>query len=355
MAHSNSSLNTFASCMAKYEHSYILHTPPCKPPSPHLAFGVMAHEVLYKAGKLRDEINDKVSDGEYMTIIPSEVLYPELKSEFNIQNWYRYFVNVVKQVAKYENDCVNELREKGNVQIEREVKLQLTVDQLRNLGITGINQPIVGIIDLLIIGDGYATILDYKFSSNRKTQDDFDQNSQLPLYALFVHYLYDIPLHNIKVGYIDIPKQDFGKPTVLSNGTISRAKTQNVSQEQYEEYVNAIHGRWYVKTESGLSQVEFDPCVKQICEPDEYYNCRPGGYYYDCWCQMALNKAAYLSVQYIDIDTYINVTQDLFNAARMIDMMIANKLPFLRKYDAYSCKSCEYVNTCKKWLGVNNE
>ena len=60
MSHSNSSLNTFAYCMAKYEHSYILHTPPCKPPSPHLEFGTMAHDVLHKAGQLRDEANDGV-------------------------------------------------------------------------------------------------------------------------------------------------------------------------------------------------------------------------------------------------------------------------------------------------------
>ena len=48
--------------MAKYEHNYILHTPPCKPLSPHLPFGTMAHEVLEKAGRLRDEAEDGVVD-----------------------------------------------------------------------------------------------------------------------------------------------------------------------------------------------------------------------------------------------------------------------------------------------------
>ena len=80
MTHSNSSLNCFANCMAKYEHNYILHTPPCKPLSPHLPFGTMAHEVLEKAGRLRDEAEDGVVDNDtYYNIIPSEVLYPELK------------------------------------------------------------------------------------------------------------------------------------------------------------------------------------------------------------------------------------------------------------------------------------
>lgn len=331
MSHSNSSLNCFANCMAKYEHSYILHTPPCKPASPHLAFGVMAHDVLHKAGKLRDEVRDGVLDAkEYQTVIPSEVLYGDLKREFNIDNWHSYFSPIIKETAKYERDLVQGLLDtkQGDVQIEREIKLQLTSAQLKQLGIHGINQPLVGIIDLLIYTKTSAIILDYKFSSNKKTQDDFDMNSQLPLYALFVHINYDIPLHNIQYGYIDIPKQSFGTPTLLSNGTLSRAKSQNVSQEMYEKSVIAIHG------------------------DDPYYNCKEGGYYHECWCNLALNKPAYLSLQYLDLEVYTGVTNDLFNAAKMIDFMIENKMPFLKKYDAYSCKSCEYINSCKEWLTV---
>ena len=219
----------------------------------------------------------------------------------------------------------------GDVQIERELKLQMTVDQLKDIGIYNINQPLVGIIDCLLYTKTAAIILDYKFSSNRKTQDDFDMNSQLPLYAMMVHYLYDIPLQNIQVGYIDIPKQEFGMPTVLSNGTLSRAKSQNVSQEFYEAAVKEVHG------------------------DDKYYNCKPGGYYYDCWCNLALNRPAYLSKQYIDIDTYIGVTHDLVSAARLIDTMIEQGLPFVRKYDAYTCKACEFVNSCKPWLQATKE
>ena len=332
MSHSNSSLNCFAACMAKYEHSYILHTPPCKPVSPHLTFGVMAHEVLHKAGILRDESADGVIEkGEYMTIIPSEVLYGDLKKEFNIQNWQNYFTPVIKETAKYEKDIINELVESntGDVRVEREVKLQLTVDQLKRTGITGITQPVVGVIDLLIYTATRAVILDYKFSSSKKTQDDFDMNSQLPLYAMIVHMNYDIPLHNIQYGYIDIPKQSYGMPALLSNGTLSRSKSQNVSQEMYEKSVIAIHG------------------------DDPYYNCKEGGYYHECWCNLALNRAAYLSLQYLDLETYLGVTRDLFNAAKMVDFMRENKMPFLRKYDAYSCKSCEYLNACKPWLLPN--
>lgn len=332
MSHSNSSLNCFASCMAKYEHSYILHTTPCKPPSPHLAFGVMAHDVLYKAGKLRDEVADGVVDkNEYQTIIPSEVLHNDLKQEFAIQNWQAYFTPIIKQVAAYEKKLIEELiaTNSGGVTVEREVKLQLTVEQLRQMGIYGVDQPFVGVIDLLIYTKTHAIILDYKFSANKKTQDDFDMNSQLPLYAMLVHMNYDIPLHNIKHGYVDIPKQCFGAPTLLSNGTLSRSKSQNVSQEFYEQAVIAVHG------------------------DDPYYNCKPDGYYHECWCNLALNKAAYLSIQYLDLDTYHGVIQDLFDAAKMIDFMREQKMPFLKKYDAYTCKSCEFLNTCKPWLSMN--
>ena len=332
MSHSNSSLNTFASCMSKYWHAYINHSPTCKPPSPHLAFGVMAHDVLYKAGILRDEVEDGVVDTEkYYNVIPSEVLYGELKAEFGIQNWYTYFVQVIKQVAEYENRLKSEMLNlgSGNLTIEREVKLQLTVDEQQAVGIYGLKQSIVGIVDLLMYDGVNAYILDYKFSSSQKTQDDFDMNSQLPLYAMLVHYKYDIPLHNIKYGYIDIPKKSFDKPILLKNGTLSRAKSQNVSQDLYKKAVEAVHG------------------------DDEYYNCEPGGYYYEAYCNMALNKAAYLSMQYLDMDVYGNVTKDLLDAATMIDKMQIAGIPYLKKYDAYTCKSCEFLTSCKPWLTVN--
>lgn len=335
MSHSNSSLNTFANCMAKYEHSYVLHTPPCKPPSIHLTFGAMAHEVLQKAGELRDEVAGGVVDTEqYYNIIPSEVLYRDLKNEFCINNWEMYFTPIIKQTAEYEQELIQQLinTNSGPVSVEREVKLQLTVDELNELGIRGITQPIVGVIDLLLYTNTHAIIIDYKFSTTRKTQDDFDINSQLPLYSLLVHLKYDIPLHNIQYGYIDIPKKAFDKPLILSSGKLSRNKQQNISQEAYKKAVEKIHGK-----------------------DDPYYNCKPNGYYYECWCNMALNKAAYMSIQYLDINVYSGVITDLINTAKMIDFMSENEMIFLKKYDSYSCVGCEYINACKPWLTVCGE
>ena len=332
MAHSNSSLNAFASCMARYEHNYILHTPPCKPISPHLTFGVMAHEVLYKAGLLRDEVADGIVDAEqYQTISPSEVLYPELKQEFQIHSWDRYFKNVIRQTAMYEKQLIDELASTcEDVTVEREVKLHLSVEQIKELGYF-VDQPLVGIIDLLIRTPRSAIIIDYKFSGNRKSQDDFDMNSQLPIYATLVSKTYGINLRDIKYGYIDIPKQDFGKPALLSNGTLSRAKSQNISQELYEASVLAIHG------------------------DDDKYNCKPGGYYYDAWCSFANNRPAYLTIQWADLEVIEYVCKDILQAAVITDKFRREKLPFLKKYDAHTCKSCEYLTACKPWLEVGTK
>ena len=329
MSHSNSSLNCFAYCMAKYEHNYVLNTPPCKPLSPHLPFGIMAHEVLEKAGRLRDENEDGVVDKDaYYNVIPSEVLYPELKSYFGISSWEKYFTPIIKQIAKYEKELRQDIIDQcGKCEIQRELKLQMTPAELLKYSHYPLHEPLVGMIDLLFLGTNCATIIDYKFSTKIKGQDEFDMNSQLQIYALLVHNRFG----NIKIGYIDIPRQEFGQPTLLSNGTLSRAKSQNVSQELYQKAVIAIHG------------------------DDPYYNCEPGGYYYDAWCNFAHNKCAYLNTRYLEQDTYEGIIKDIINAAAMIDYMKDHKLPFLRKYDSYSCKDCEYLKACKPWLTVGGE
>lgn len=330
MSHSNSSLNCFASCMAKYEHSYILKTPPCKPISPHLTFGVMAHEVLEKAGRQRDEIRDGVREKtEYMTVIPSEILYQDLKEAFKIPNWQEYFVPIIRKVAQYEKELLATFEDGDVINIEREVKMQVSVDRLKEFGYTNVTQPLVGVIDLLIWSRTKAIVIDYKFSTNKKTQDDFDMNSQLPVYMFLVNENRGIPINDIEVGYIDIPKQVFDKPSLLKNGLLSRSSSQNVDADVYKACVTAIHG------------------------DDEYYNCDPGGYYFDCYCSLKNNKPAYLSYQYLDRDAYEGILNDILDAANMVDFMTQNKMKFIKKYDVYSCKGCEYLKACKKWLEVN--
>lgn len=319
--YSNSSLNCFANCMAKYKYSYIDNIEP-EVVSPHLQFGSIGHKVLEDAGRLRDEANAGVVDvADTRSIIPSEILYPELKEKFNIPSWERYFKSVIRQCEMYEDDCIQALSDdypNSDIKIERELKISTTLPASR--------LEIVGVIDVLLyIPHTAAIILDYKFSTGRKTQSDFDENSQLYVYAKLVHDNYDIPLRNIRVGYIDIPKQVFDQPAMLKNGTLSRAKSQNCSQEIYALAVLAAHGN------------------------DPYYNIDEGGYYHDIYLELANNKSAYLQMQYLDMEAYKYILQDMKDTAEVIE----NLKVFPRKFDSYSCKNCEYKNHCKPWLGVN--
>ncbi len=316
--YSNSSLNCFANCMAKYKYSYIDELEP-ETVSPHLTFGTLGHKVLEDAGHMRDA---GVKRNEIYTVIPAEILYPELKETFNIRSWERYFKPIIQQCEIYEDCSVETLIDDydDGVQIERELKLSTTLPDSQ--------LEIVGVIDVLLyIPNTAAIILDYKFSTGRKTQSDFDENSQLYVYAKLVHDNYNIPLREIRVGYIDIPKQQFDQPAMLKNGTLSRAKSQNCSQEIYKLAVLAAHG------------------------DDPYYNCDEGGYYYVIYNELANNKVAYLQTQYLDLEAYKYILQDMTNTAEIVDKLTV----FPRKFDSYSCKNCEYKNHCKPWLGVNTD
>lgn len=324
MSHSNTSLNCFANCQSRYKLNYIDHVK-VDIDNPHFRFGTMAHDVLYKAGKLRDE-----GESSFDPVIPSEVVNIDLKNYFNIKSWTKYFHRVIQKIAQYENECMDEvLSFDPECKIEREVRFQMTPDDLKNIGVYGITQPLVGIIDCLLYNDQAAVIIDYKFSSERKGIDVIDQNSQLMLYAFFVHHIYKVPLRNIKVGYIDVPKEDPGQPALLTNGTLSRAKNQNCTQELYEKAVIAVHG-----------------------PDDPKYNCKPGGHYYEAWCNMACNQVAYMTMVWLDTEAYNCIVDDLLKTAQFIDLMTEQKFPFLRKYDSYSCKNCEYLQHCKPWLTV---
>ena len=332
--HSNSSLNSYSNCQMRYKLSYIDKLQPDKI-SPHLTFGIMAHETMYNAGRLRDDHRDGViGETDYYPVIPSETLYPELKDTFKIDNWHEYFVPIIKQVAKYESDAIKQLTDETGLAatVAREVKLSVSASHREELEHhplpDGQIDGITGVIDLLIYNELGAIIYDYKFSNSRKGDADFEENSQLQLYAYLVHINYDVPLHNITIGYIDIPKQMFGKPVLLSNGNLSRAKSQNCTAETYELYVKAMHG-----------------------EEDPYYNCKPGGYYYDCYCELKLNKAAYLTTRRFDHDVYAAIIDDLMQTSYEIDAKKHSEKPiWLRKYDSYSCKGCEYKKYCKPWL-----
>jgi hypothetical protein len=59
-----------------------------------------------------------------------------------------------------------------------------------------------------------------------------------------------------------------------------------------------------------------------------------------------------MNVQYLDLDVYRGVTKDVLDAAVMVDYFVEHKLPFLKKYDSYSCKGCDFIDSCKPWTTV---
>lgn len=325
MAHSNTSLNTFTNCAKAYEHTYILKTPKDNPDSPHLRIGVIGHEILHDAGVLRDTYDGEFDD-QCELAIPSEVAYPDLKEFFGILSWHEYFHEVLFETYEIETSLCREMTEP--YEILRERKLSRSVQELQQDGFKGVHTPVVGVIDLLILGKTSATIVDYKFSTKPKTQDNFDMDSQLYIYAYLVHKTYNIPLRNIKIGYIDICKKQFGPPKYLQNARLSVDKTQFVLPKVYKEAVLKLHGE------------------------DPKYNCEPGGYYYECYMSLQSNRQARENIQQLDIEAMKGIVTDFMEAASLVDKLTENHGPFVKKFDSYSCKNCDYLSHCKPWLNI---
>ena len=309
MAHSQSSVMCYLGCQKQYELQYIDKCTPEERFMPHLEFGSMAHKVLEEAGKLRDNLEAGIPD--YDVCIPSELSYPMLKDYFNISSWSRFFIRVCKRVADYERALIENLNKKtsSGLEIFREKKFTIP---------SGYEQPHTGVIDLLLLSNDrqYAIIIDYKFSSHVKTQEDFDHNVQLYLYAYFVNKEYGVPLKNIQIGYIDIIKQDSSEPIVLSSGKLSKNKSQNVL---YDDYIDKI--------------------IELNLDVDEYK---------DFLNELKLRDVAYISLEPIDDNNYNILVKSYLEAVDDIECKKKDKKPFLRKIDAHSCADCRFKEYCRR-------
>lgn len=310
MAHSQSSAGTYLSCQKRYELQYIDRCTPEEKFMPHLEFGSMAHKVLEDAGRLRDSSADEITD--YTSCIPSESSYPMLKDYFNIMSWERYFSRVCKRVAQYEEALISNIATKSptGCEIYREKKYSLP---------SGYAQPHTGIIDFMLISNDkqHAIICDYKFSSRVKTQDDFDYNCQLYVYAYAVNQEFGVPIKNIQIGYIDIIKQDSSEPVVLASGALSKSKSQNVLLEDY-----------------------IDKIIELELDIDDYRE------FLD---ELRLKDVAYISLQEVNIDTYNVMLTSYMECVDDIERKRSDtNCKFLRKIDSFSCSDCPYKYACRK-------
>lgn len=309
MAHSQSSIGCYLACQKMYELQYIDKCPPEEKFMPHLEFGVMAHKVLEDAGRLRDSVEAGVPD--YQVCIPSELAYPMLKDYFNIMSWNRFFIRVCQRIADYEKALIQNMNKQtsSGFEIFREKKFTIP---------SGYQTPHTGIIDLLFLSNDkqHAIIIDYKFSSRVKTQEDFDYNVQLYLYAYFVNKEYGVPIKNIQIGYIDIIKQDSSEPVVLASGKLSKNKSQNVL---YEDYIDKI--------------------IELELDIDEYK---------DFLDELKLRDVAYISLEHIDENNYNVLVKSYLEAVDDLENRVATKKPFLRKIDAHSCAECRFKEYCRR-------
>ena len=175
---SHSEITTYLECQKKWQLQYEQNITIS---NPHFKFGEMAHKVLETRN------------------IPNETLYPELKEYFDISNWHNYFTHILNELDKFLKDYEV---------VGREVFVE--------------NEQIKGVIDLVLKDENnHYVICDYKFSNTIKDYVDLSLDEQMYIYALLYSSINNIPIENISICYISIPKKDIREPRILSNGKLS--------------------------------------------------------------------------------------------------------------------------------------
>lgn len=229
---SHSEVSTFLDCQRKWKLAYV---DGLKCTNQHFQFGEMAHRVL--------------ETGE----IPDELLYTELKEFFKIPSWKLYFDTVLDNVRKI-------------IGSERIIYRELRIEDEE--------LDFVGVIDLVTYNettDKY-TIYDYKFTTTPRCATAIVLDEQLNLYALLFSRKEHIPLDKIQIGYISIPKKGIDYPSILKNGSLSKASSQSTTYELYldkirelglniEDYEEILNG---LKTSMFVKVVRGDVCLETL-------------------------------------------------------------------------------------------
>lgn len=263
---SHSEITTYLDCQKKWKLQYVDNI---KLSSPHLEFGEMAHKVL--------ETNT----------IPDESLYSNLKEYFKIDNWATYFNRVLSELKDFTKDYEV---------FARELKLE--------------NEYLVGVIDLILKRDNTYIICDYKFSNNIKNEVDLFLDEQLNIYAVLFSQRYNVPLENIKICYINIPKVNVGSPKILSSGKLSKDKNQNTTYDEYLFYIDKL----------GLNKEDYSDILDILKDKKMikiYYNT-------------------------INVERVKNIFGNIDNVIKDMDK------GYILEHENYMCKNCPYVSVCKR-------
>lgn len=265
--YSHSEISTYLDCQKKWELTYLKGL---RLDNIHFQFGTMAHKVMETR------------------VIPDETLYPNLKDAFNIKSWNNYFTTILNELDD---------RMKNYECLYRELEFEL--DNIR------------GVIDAVWFNKNTKRYLitDYKFSNTIKTHTDVLLDEQMYIYAVAFGIKNKIPISNIDIGYINIPKVETSEPRVLRNGTLSKDKSQNTT---YDKYLKAIQ-------ENKLNVDDYSDILEDLKN----------------------KKFLQISITRINEDMLMRIMENIDKTIQ--DM---NKGYVLEKC-SFMCKRCEYLPYCK--------
>lgn len=272
---SHSEISTYLECQKKWDLQY---NKGIKFDNVHFQFGSLGHKTLETR------------------IIPDEMLYPELKDAFGISSWYNYFTPIFKELDDRMSDY--EL-----------LYQELSVE----------NETIKGVIDAVWRHKttGRYLITDYKFSTSDKGQEDVLLDEQMYIYAVLLAVKLNIPLEQIDIGYINIPKKEMDNPRVLKNGTLSKDKAQNVTYEKYVEKIKELN----------LNIADYEDFLSEI------------------------HGRTLLTIEHqpINIDMVYRIMNNIDNV--ICDM----KKGYVLEKCSFQCKKCDYIQYCKYGKEIKNE
>jgi hypothetical protein len=271
---SHSEISTYLECQKKWDLQY---NHGIKFDNIHFQFGSMGHKALETR------------------VIPDELLYPELKEAFGISSWSNYFTPIFEEL---------DIRMSDYELIYTEHKVE--------------NETIKGVIDAVWKHktNGRYLITDYKFSTSDKGQEDVLLDEQMYIYAVLLAVELSIPLEQIDIGYINIPKKEMDNPRVLKSGALSKDKAQNVT---YDKYVEKIH-------ELGLNIEDYEDFLSEI------------------------HGRTLLTIEYqpINIDMIYRIMNN-------IDLVVKDmQKGYILEKCSFMCKRCEYLQYCKYGKDINS-
>lgn len=264
---SHSEISTYLDCQKKWDLQY---NKGLRFDNIHTKFGSMGHSALETR------------------IIPDELLYPELKEEFGISSWVKYFEPIFKEIDDY-------FKEYDLIFTEHRVE----------------NEVLKGVIDCVWKHKttGRYLITDYKFSNTDKGQEDVLLDEQMYIYAVLLALELGISLEQIDIGYINIPKKEMDNPRILKNGQLSRDKAQNVTYDKYVETINEL----------GLNIADYEDFLAEISG----------------------RKLISIEPQPINVDMAYRIMENVDNVVR--DM----QKNYILEKCSFQCKKCSFIEYCK--------